>query len=500
MFVERGIGMSFELSPGEDHAPDIGAGHGYDPDSATNTPLQGLKPGLDLPVLLGELQDRVWSTAVYFDQISDSATPFDKVPLVLRDKLAGIFTPFVAEGTDFGTAIGVLRAWSAQERAMLRDDHALTLDRERDDRIHELNLRALEASLNKLEKIFDVFNLADAKTRRAEVLQTISPELLRCTGLDIDYTNLMKLLLVDTAAGMSARTLNVRPMVEPLKNLALYPSILFFAGKFAEATDPHPMAGYSTLPFERPEQVAQARRSVMEAIWNTAGGHLRRQHDHQFYQGFTALAAFGSEAVPWFRKYFQMLNSQQLEMDVKLVTACLLTLARLGPQVYSPFIVRTPMARGEIRGEPTSIIEDFLLLTQHPDERMQKLAFKILVLIARDDVRVHAKFERLLRQVNDFEDEDEATRACIFSMNPLEAVLRHALIDPSVTIPPRASVQATAVRELVKRLQSGDTDPRIPRALDELEQRGSEVPLPVRRALGERHIPPPVPVRRQQQG
>ncbi len=453
--------------------------------AAVFRPTPGFEPG----VVLRQLHTGLIDFDKQFDSLIAAGIPSSDLGPALQSALLAAVSPFAPAGSDFTSAVAELRRRTMEAASEHSQQAPGTPAEALTHRIRELDSRFLLAGLERLPRVHELLGIADKEKQKQEAEAALAPTTINALRAELSGLSLTRLLASQISAAFADRTLDVTPILSVIRRRAIYSVGLQMALDFQTATRPDQGLGFAVLPYENPSRVKEAREEVRNAIWRAAVGNLQNKNEYMFYLGVSCLTAFGAEAIPHFREFFRRINSPasgELEPKWQTIRASLMAIASLGPRAFEPFVERGPTAR--LDKDPTSIVEDALMMTMHADDRLQELAFKFLRVVAADDIRVIAKFWRLGNQIQDL---PHGVVSCVISMNPVEKLLEWAE-DGS------PFVRAEAIRALIgiEKRAGIDCESSIVQLLDRLERPALALPLdhPVSQAFATRikpTTPPP---------
>ena len=455
---------------------------------AVPVPSRQQGPEFSAHLVLLKLQAGLIGFDKRFDSLVGSGTPSAKIGPELRATLSATVTSLTGDGGDFASAIAEIRRRCLAAAPENHPDPTSDSKAALDARMREMDSRSLLAALDRVEKVHELLGISDREEMRRQAIESLSSKTMGLLRAELNGLALTRLVATQVAVALADRTLDVAPLVSILKSASLYRVGIQMAQEFEVATHPDLALGFAVLPYAAPERVAAAREEVRTAIWKAAIRQLNQQNESLFHFGFSSLCSFGAEAIPQLREFFRRVNAPhegEHYPQWNTIRAALMAVSLMGEKAFAPFIQPGPNAT--IEREPRSIIEDILILTSHPDDRIQELAFKFLRVMASDDIRVQAKFLRLGNQI---EELPRGVVRCVISMNPVERLLEWA--EKSAPF-----VRAEAILALIgieKRLGEGCSN-RIVTLLDKLQLTQLTTPLDpvVAQALATRSKSPPPP-------
>jgi hypothetical protein len=383
---------------------------------------------------------------------------------ILRS-IEGLFAPYVPTGTSAPSAAATLASWCEPFLAdvtMVFHPDTNVLGRHRDQ-------LALRYAAERLGRLHEIFSSSDVRERRLN-LEAFCHGVIKNAERHSSF-ELFHLALIDVAANLAPRTLDISPLTRAIVDPCTYYTGLHGMEILAQETLPVDQASV----YSNPEAVRVARETAIRSIWAHIQSYLKEKdadsarpsqpdadgkelsgteiNRNNFYRGFTAMIQFGEQAVPYFREFFRLVKSPDTGSrngataskvrPHRVITGAVLKALTfgLGPNGIASF-VQTENARpiADLTS-PMDIIEDVIRLTYSTtnDSELQVAGLKFLAVTARNDLRVRERFHHLDCNL---QQQPTAIRMCFFDSTSLERVISVALNQQA------PDVQADAVASL----------------------------------------------------
>ncbi|MBN8548154.1 MAG: hypothetical protein J0M12_02440 [Deltaproteobacteria bacterium] len=344
-----------------------------------------------------------------------------------RELIEAAIGQFVVEGTDFPTAVAVLKSWTrpffADFDRLKRTSPEIPVSLE--ERIRAINQKTLFSAVQHLERIHAVLDVdgISPMQQRARIVQEFGAQ--SDSARDVSSVDLLKKAVLAASCDLARRTLDVSVLLKTLHSPLLRQQSLTGLRDFAAESDIGNALFPLTPPYPDLKTMRAVRRECMQALWGAcenliracstdsradARSGARLKHSEEFSLYFGVLAQFNGQAMPYFHRCLSMAVPSRepgpvppLLMVMWTYRYLLDTGAKLGPSFFAPLLhfpqqpldpvaagsaaeqelssLEADPAPGELVGK--DVIDAVLRLSSHPSSpQIREISLKCLKALA----------------------------------------------------------------------------------------------------------------------